>query len=61
MVATRYRKHALLATLWLRRNKSKKACYELTSRLSMCHKAYLVGTERFELSTYGLRVRCSTS
>ena len=31
--------------------------YQKCSALSMYDKGYLVGTERFELSTYGLRVR----
>ena len=38
-----------------------KARYLLNSRLFICQEGKLVGSERFELSTYGLRVRCSTS
>ena len=48
----------LVATQWLHATTKEKARYRFDSGLSL---SVLVGTERFELSTYGLRVRCSTS
>jgi len=38
-----------------RTTKNKKSCYLSNSRLSIRRKAKLVGSERFELSTYGLK------
>ena len=40
---------------------NEKVRYQLSSILSIFAVDLLVGTERFELSTYGLRVRCSTN
>jgi len=47
---------------WTTSNKTsnkEKAHYQKDSGLSMCHAACMVGSERFELSTYGLRVPSS--
>ena len=38
---------------------NKKRRYQCDSAASMCHKACMVGSDRLELSTYGLRVRRS--
>ena len=48
----------LVATWWLHEAQSERVCYFIYSGKPLL---VLVGTERFELSTYGLRVRCSTS
>ena len=45
----------------LARTRKANGCYIISSKLSISGAGNLVGTERFELSTYGLRVRCSTS
>ncbi len=44
----------LVATQWLHRHKRKRVCYFIYSGKPLL---VLVGTERLELSTYGLRVR----
>ena len=41
--------------------KAKKLATLKIASFSMYMRAVMVGTERFELSTYGLRVRCSTN
>ncbi len=46
---------------WLHEPAMKKPRYQFDSGVSLPRGRFVVGSERFELSTYGLRVRCSTS